>query len=88
VTYGDVGASHCGHVKVVKLLLAVSGIEVARADELGRTPLATASIMGHTKVVTLLVKRPAGPTLLGPRLVRGVVPRDAAASLAVLGLGD
>ena len=84
-------ASFNGHAAVVKLLLGAPGIDVMRADKQGQTPLEVARTAGQSaEMVAILeermVKLVAGPTILA--LVRGGVPRKAAASLAIRGLGD
>jgi ankyrin repeat protein len=48
-------AAECGHLDVVKMLLADERTDVNWKGKLGRTPLSLASANGHLSVVTLLL---------------------------------
>ena len=50
-----IGACHQGHLKVVRMLLAVGGIQVNQANNNGWTPLSTACEKDHSKVVEMLL---------------------------------
>ena len=51
-------ASKEGNLEVVKLLLAVPGIDVNLEGEDGRTPLHKASERGHLEVMKVLLRAP------------------------------
>jgi ankyrin repeat protein len=51
-------AAECGHMEVVKLLLATNGVDPTSKDNCGQTPLSYAAEEGHVEVVKLLLDIP------------------------------
>ncbi|MFI1291357.1 ankyrin repeat domain-containing protein [Streptomyces sp. NPDC020792] len=73
-------ASEHGHVETVRILLA-AGVPVNGVDNLSRTALHEAIVLGngsrdHVTVVRLLLEAGADPSIPGKQ---GVLPRDLAA---------
>ncbi len=58
-----IGASSSGHTEIVRMLLAVDGIDVNAQDDWNVTALMEASYWGHTEIVRLLLDADADITL-------------------------